>query len=350
MGSGGSVSAPVNQEKAKELAGDAFTEEKFKELATIPIEKWNELVKEQENKGDAKVEKKEKGGYDKGAASDDVLSESSWATEYCLFGVLSSKDDKKVMELYKADGKLQVTEEKGAPRLSYLGLPTGTKGCIDEGSFAAFEAPCKPPSKRVYWLASFVDKEHYHGEHKERPSNQAFVPHYMATWVGSPDGGFKMPEQKAEMFAVAVTALDGHHMGPYWHLEKPSKSVDADKIVVILAYMKAKDAAQALELISLLKAHCVTQLNSEPGALRCSILPPHKVGVEGVGASDMPGGLPSDDEVTVTLMQSFESVYAYYSHKASDHAKALDVKLKAQFDLQIGVLEFEEAVHLAKPK
>jgi quinol monooxygenase YgiN len=280
------------------------------------------------------------------STGDDVLSGSSWATEYCVFGVLSSKDDQKVMDLYKADGRLQVDEEVGAPRLSYLGLPSAATGPV-EGMFAAFEAPCKPPSQRVYWLASFNDKECYDTEHKARPSNQAFVPQFMSCWVGWPEEGFKMPEEKDKVFALAMTASDGQYMGPYWHLEKPGKSVDSDVFTTVV-YVKAKSPAAALEIISLNKAHGVKQLNSEVDALRYSIIPPHKVGVEGIGATDMPP-LLSDDELTVTWIESFASQESYGLHKATEHVEAFTPKLKELIQGEIVVLEFAQAIHMAKP-
>lgn len=278
-----------------------------------------------------------------------TLSESSWSTEYCVFGVLSSKDDEKVMELYKADGRLQVVEEAGAPRLSYLGLPTNTSGPLDDGTvFASFEPPCKPPSQRVYWLAAFDSKECYDTEHKARPSNQAFVPQYMACWANWPEGGLQMPEQMQEVLALAVACQDGQYMGPYWHLEKPGKSVDSTDVFCVVVLVKAKSTEAAQEIINLNKAHGVKQLNSEPGAVRYSIIPPHKTGVEGVGATDMPP-CASDNDLTVAFVETFESQEAYALHKEAQHVKDLVAKVKELIDGDIVALEFSNAIHMAKP-
>lgn len=282
------------------------------------------------------------------ASSGDMLGESSWATEYCVFGVLSSKDDQKVMDLYKADGRLQVDEEVGAPRLTYLGLPTATTGPVDDAIFASVEAPCKPPSKRVYWLAAFDSRECYNTEHKARPSNKAFVPEFMSCWANWPEEGLKLPEQMKEVFALAVTDCDGQYMGPYWHLEKPGKSVDANDVFSIVVFAKGTSPSAAQEIISLNKAHGVKQLNAESGALRYSIIPPHKSGVEGFGATDMPP-IASDDEVTVTWVESFESQDAYALHKGAQHVEELTAKLKELIEGEIVVLEFSAVIHLAKP-
>eukprot|EP00746_Dinoflagellata_sp_MGD_P077974 gnl/MRDRNA2_/MRDRNA2_31220_c0_seq1.p1 gnl/MRDRNA2_/MRDRNA2_31220_c0~~gnl/MRDRNA2_/MRDRNA2_31220_c0_seq1.p1 ORF type:complete len:371 (+),score=57.06 gnl/MRDRNA2_/MRDRNA2_31220_c0_seq1:67-1179(+) len=285
---------------------------------------------------------------EEGAPDGVLLGESSWATEYCVFGVLSSKNDQKVMDLYKTDGRLQVLEEVGAPRLSYLGLPSATSGPVDDAIFAGFEAPCKPPSQRVFWLAAFDSKECYNTEHKARPSNKAFVPEFMSCWANWPEEGLKMPEQMKEVFALSATALDGQYMGPYWHLEKAGKSVDSNDIFSIVVYVKAKSPSAAQEIISLNKAHGVQQLNSELGAVRYSIIPPHKTGVEGVGSNDMPP-LPSDDEITVTWVESFESQQAYALHRETQHVEAFTAKLKESIEGEIVVLEFSDALHLAKP-
>merc|ERR1711879_778357 len=109
-------------------------------------------------------------------------------------------------------------------------------------------------------------------------------------------------------------------------------------------YVKAKSASAALEIISLSKAQGIKQLNSELGALRYSIIPPHKVGVEGVGATDMPPS-PSDDELTVTWIESFESQEAYGLHKATEHAEAFTPKMKELIQGEIVVLEFAQATH-----
>lgn len=254
-----------------------------------------------------------------------------------------------MIDLQTADGRIQVVEETGAPRLTMLGLPTASSGPIDEANafFSAFEAPCKPPSQRVYWLAAFKDKACYDTEHKVRPSNKSFVPQLMCCWANWPEEGLKMPEQMKEVFTLAVAATDGQYMGPCWHLEKPGASVDAG-VFSIIVYVKAKSPSAALEIIDLSKTHGVKQLSSEPGALRYTIIPPHKVGVEGVGATDMPP-LPSDDEITVSWIEMFDSQEAYVLHKATPHLAEFLLKLKDKIDGEIGLLEFAHAAHLAKP-
>ena len=93
-----------------------------------------------------------------------------------MLGSFTSNDFAKTSQVVLADAETQVKEEVGAPRFSVFGRPTESTG----GDY------CKPcpeelTKDRVYWLASFKDKQSYDEEHKQRPSNVAFVPKLMAT-------------------------------------------------------------------------------------------------------------------------------------------------------------------------
>ena len=88
------------------------------------------------------------------------------------------------------------------------------------------------------------------------------------------------------------------------------------------------------------------------GALRVSLIPPHLSGVPGVGATAIPGGCPSDDEMTVTWCEAFASTQAYLAHKEGTHVAALFEKVKQELGDggEVVLLEFPGSNHFAKTK
>ena len=102
--------------------------------------------------------------------------------------------------------------------------------------------------------------------------------------------------------------------------------------------------------MDLVKKYGPRHLAAEEGALRVSLIPPHLSGVPGVGATAIPGGCPSDDEVTVTWCESFTSPKAYLAHKDASHVAELFAKVKEQLSAggEIVLLEFPVSNHLAK--
>ena len=94
----------------------------------------------------------------------------------------------------------------------------------------------------------------------------------------------------------------------------------------------------------------MAQLQNEPNAPRRSIIPPHKTSVAGVGANDMPPGMASDDDFTLTWLESWADRAAFDFHVAQDYARELDANLAAIVEGPgVAVLEFGDAMQMAKP-
>lgn len=387
MGAAASITEPIDKTTAQSLLGDKFDEAQFDanaEDGKIDVQKWAELAAAVSSVSEsdaaaapanaAPVASSGTGGAGSSSETDAVVvtanaapaatsetndatvidttktrDDEPWKTEYCVFGVCSSKDDAAMRELYQADGTLQVVEEKGAPRFTYFGVPTKTTGPADDFGAKPPEPPVKPYSQRNFWLASFDSKDAYFIDHKARASNQAFVPQFMSLWSTMPSEG-PAGMEKPQIFALAKGAQDGMYMGPYYHLEKEGVAADAE-VYVVAVYARAKDAEAAVRIVELVKVYGPQQLAAEEGALRVSLVPPHLTGVPGVGATDLPGGFPSDDEVTVTWVESFSNLEAYEAHKDARHVTELfgEVKKELPDGGELVFLEFPGSNHFAKP-
>merc|ERR1719502_938054 len=95
-----------------------------------------------------------------------------------------------------------------------------------------------------------------------------------------------------------MTALAGGYRGTVYHLEKPGAAHRTEQTYSVLRGATAKDAASAVALIALLKAEGLSALTSEAGYLRCTIVPPGKLGMT---AGDMPPGHPAFEDATTLV-------------------------------------------------
>ena len=140
MGAAASITEPIDKTTAQSLLGDKFDEAQFDanaEDGKIAIQKWAELAAAVSSVSETDADAAPANATPvatsetNGAAvieTTNTRDDGPWKTEYCVFGVCSSKDDAKMRELYQADGTLQVVEEKGAPRFTFFGVPTTTTG------------------------------------------------------------------------------------------------------------------------------------------------------------------------------------------------------------------------------
>ena len=249
-----------------------------------------------------------------------------WKAEYGVAGMLELKDVPRASELLCADAKAQVSEEKGAPRFAIFGT-----------------AP--DAADKVYWLASFEDKSSYFEEHKERESNKVFNKEIVATYKHMPES--EAPT-KEEIMAASMQDMAGSYMGPCWHLERRGASQDGTTYSVWSTYTcKSAEAAQAL--IAATKEDGLKGIaeEGEGGHLRCTIVPPAAVGIEGKGAGDWPG--PKDD-VTVHVLSSW-AAQADYAASREKNAAAMEVRVKELVnDVAADLKEFANTQHFAKPQ
>ena len=274
------------------------------------------------------------GAVDAGAAVDapaaaDAGGAAEWKAEYCVACRLDCKDVPRASELACADARAQVNEEKGAPRMAIFGT-----------------AP--DAADKVYWLASFEDKSSYFEEHKERESNKVFSKEIMVTYKHMPES--EAPT-KEEMMAAGMQDMAGSFMGPCWHLERRGASQDGTTYSVWSTYTcKSAEAAQAL--IAATKEDGLKGIaeEGEGGHLRCTILPPAAVGIEGKGAGDWPG--PKDD-VTVQVLSSWAAQADYAASREKSAAAMEEVRVKEMVNdvaADYVVKEFANTQHFAKPQ
>ena len=267
---------------------------------------------------------------------------AQWKCEYAVIGQLQCKDVQKTTELVLADAAIQVVEEAGAPRMLIQGQPGApTGGQPPAGEDAA---------SRLFWCAHFDTKDAYHVGHKARPSNQAFAMQFMAQFKYFPELAEGEAPTKEQMMMAGRQSMAGSYMGFVWHLEKPGADVNGTTYTTITT-AKCKDAAAASDMIALTKATALRSLALEAGALRCAIVPPLLTGIPGVGGNDMPSDVA--DDVTVTVIHTYQDKDAYAAHKATPQfaegiAKGAGTVADPAAD--VTVLEFAETAHFAKPK
>ena len=237
-----------------------------------------------------------------GYTAEQVGAAFDWTDEYGAYMTVSTTDVAQLMALGAADAQDQVLHEPRAPRFAIYGTPTAS---------AAPDAPLA--TDRVFWIASFENREAYHVDHLNRETNQAFSKAFFPLMKGGP-----------------MAALAGSYRGALYHLEKPGAAHVSEGCHAVVCGASAKDAASAAELVALLKADARAQLAEEAGALRCTIVPPGAVGmVEG----DMPPGHPSfADATTLVWARAWRTAADYAAHRASSRASAAAPAIAALVD------------------
>eukprot|EP00747_Dinoflagellata_sp_TGD_P183873 gnl/TRDRNA2_/TRDRNA2_39064_c0_seq1.p1 gnl/TRDRNA2_/TRDRNA2_39064_c0~~gnl/TRDRNA2_/TRDRNA2_39064_c0_seq1.p1 ORF type:complete len:292 (-),score=70.80 gnl/TRDRNA2_/TRDRNA2_39064_c0_seq1:125-1000(-) len=240
----------------------------------------------------------------------------SWIEEFIICGAYSCKDIPTATKAVLVDAAIQVKEEPRAPRFAVYGTATSTGG----------EPPAETKDK-IYWLAEFESEDAWAGpEHRGRESNKEFMKELMSTGLSG--------DTPADM----MQDMAGSYTGPCWHLEKPGSG--SGDVFAILVRGKAKDADAAQQLVELNKAHALTQLETEEGALRYTIM----------RMANMAGPL-AKDEVTVQWIEVWKSAEDFAKHKTMPHMTENVPKMKALLGSEtpdMVVVEFPETKHFAK--
>lgn len=192
--------------------------------------------------------------------------EPAWRSVYGALGCLATKDVAECRKNLLADAEDQLEKEPKATSFLVLGGATPTT-----------EGYAKPSDElllsKVFWCAAFESKEAYNSDdHMKRPMRADKFGAIMKTMLNNDP----------------MKDMVGGYLGPLWYIEKASEP--GASLYSILVTARAKDAASALELVEVNKAHALKQLAAERGALRYVIIPP---------GGDMPGGDSEDAKCTV---------------------------------------------------
>jgi len=234
---------------------------------------------------------------------------TGWTEGYGVCGRFASKDFETTKKLVLADAEIQIKEEAGAPWFTVLGKPSTN---VD---------PPDTEKDKAFWVAAFQNKEVYHTEHANRPSNKAFTGELMATCAtGNP-----------------MVDMAGSYRGNMFYMEKPEAKVSGT-MYVLLSTCNAKNAESAEKLLDALKTEVAASMASEAQLLQCVLFPTVLMG------GDVPDGVPKDDRV-VKMVQVFKSVEVMQSFRKSQADKWADSMEDPGKDYT--VLEFE-ASHFAK--
>ena len=251
-----------------------------------------------------------------------------WIDQYGVFCTVSISDMDRLQEILLPEAETQVREEPGAPAFAVLGQPTANTYPLSE---LEKQTQVQLTKNRFFWVAYFDSHKHYHTDHIERESNKVF-------------GKTFFP-----LMRNGMEAMTGSYRGMIFHLERPGASLSEFTYSVIRC-AKARNADFALKLIEILKANGRTQLAAEPGALRCTIVPPGAIGlIDG----DMPQGHPAyKDDRTVMWVESWRTAEDHAAHKETPHVAELQANIKELVlnpERDCWVIEFGQTAHFSKP-
>lgn len=312
------------------------SEETVSAVSTASVEDIRKALKSApQDVKDKLLQALNEGGEGEGTTAD------GWKVEYCVSGEAQVKDGKlaETIKLLCEDAKIQVVEEDRAPRMIIMGQPTDAT--------PPNRVPSDEAKARMYWLASFENKEAYVKDHRARESNKIFSKAFQASLKHWAPADPEKPTMQ-EMMEAGAKSMAGSYMGPYYYLEKPEAALTPTTYSIVMT-VRCKSAEAAREFVALCKENGPSQLQNEPNALAYAIIPPPAVGVPEVGADEMPG---EKDETTVRVIESFRTLDDYTAHKQAPHLLASAPKVLALINnaaTDIDCYEFANTQHFAKP-